>query len=201
MSFKQQLIELKACREAINWVENRTFEQAWRDCHRGDWMLWLLEQMREKEGWLNEKDIMLLGCWCTRRALKYVPEEEKRPLKAIEAKEAWIRGETTREEMITARAAALDAAREAYAAANDTGLVITWKAANAAANAAASTTASVTAAFVAKAAEWAAKWASVNVSVWVDAWAANDEESLVQADYIRTQFILPKGNLCLSNNN
>ena len=42
MSFKQQLIEMDACQEAIDWVENRTIKEAWTDCQRGDWMLWLL---------------------------------------------------------------------------------------------------------------------------------------------------------------
>jgi 2-methylaconitate cis-trans-isomerase PrpF len=153
---------------------------------------------------------MLLGCWCARRALKYIPEEETRPLKAIEAKEAWARGETTREEMVVARNAAYEASREAYAAANDTALDIsrdiTLVATSAVAWAAASATASATAANAALAAEWAAALAAVNVSVynisiWVDIRAANDEESLVQAEYIRTQFILPKGDLCLLNNN
>jgi hypothetical protein len=188
MSFKQQLIEMEACREIINWVEDRTLEQAWRDCHRGDWMLWLLEEMGGKEGWLNEKEIMLLGCWCTRRALKYVSEEEKRPLKAIEAKEAWIRGKITIKEMITA----LDAA---VVAAFTTSSVTAWDAAWDAASAAASVDASVAAAHAVKAAAWAA-WTANDVTS-----TAEHEESLVQAEYIRTQFILPKGNLCLLNNN
>jgi len=99
MSFKQQLIDWEVCKKAIQWVEDRTLQQAWNDCPRGDWMLWLLEEMKEKEGWLDEKQITLLDCWCARRTFKYLPEGETRPLKAIEAKEAWARGEMTRKEM------------------------------------------------------------------------------------------------------
>jgi hypothetical protein len=38
---KQKLKELNACQEAIEWVGERTIEQAVNDCHRGDWLIWL----------------------------------------------------------------------------------------------------------------------------------------------------------------
>jgi len=207
MSFKQQLIEMDACQEAIDWVENRTIKEAWTDCQRGDWMLWLLEQMEGEKGWLDEKKIMLLGCWCTRRALKYVPEGETRPLKAIETKEKWAKGETTREEMDVARSVAMTAASDAE-----------WAAARSAAWAAVNDTVNDSANDAARSAAWAAAWAAAYAAAsdaeWNAVWdAANDttcdvtwtaaynKESSIQTDYIRTQFTPPKGDLCLSNNN
>ena len=179
MSFKQFLIEMNACQEAIDWVENRTIKEAWTDCHRGDWMLWFLEEMKEKEGWLDEKEIMLLGCWCARRALKYVSEGETRPLKAIEAKEKWARGETTKEEMDAARAAARSAARAAARSA-------AWASASVAARAA------VWAANdSARAAAYAAALTVNDSAKAAVCDAAYDEELSIQADYIRTQFTLP----------
>jgi len=163
MSFKQQLINLDVCKEAIDWVEDRTIQQAWKDCHRGDWMLWLLEQMEGEKGWLDEKEIMLLGCWCARRALKYVSEGETRPLKAIEAKEKWAKGEITREEMDAARSAA---------------------------NAAAWATTSIAERFAAWAAARSAARAAAIAAAIVAAMVCN-EESLIQADYIRMQFTPP----------
>jgi hypothetical protein len=38
---KQKLKELNACDEAMWWTSDRTIEEAVRDCHRGDWLLWL----------------------------------------------------------------------------------------------------------------------------------------------------------------
>jgi len=177
MSFKQQLIKLNVCQDAIDWVEDRTIQQAWNDCRRGNWMLWLLEEMKEEEGWLDEKEIMLLGCWCSRRALKYMPEGETRSLKAIEAKEAWARGEITREEMVAARPAAWAAINDARDA-----------------NAVSATTSAASAA--ASAAAWAAAWATAKTVTWAAActaaWDASwVEEASIQADYIRTQFTPP----------
>ena len=195
MSFKQQLIEMDACQDTIDWVEDRTIQQAWTDCQRGDWMLSLLETMKKEEGWLDEKEILLLGCWCARRALKYVPEGETRPLKAIEAKEKWAKGEITREEMDAAKAAARSAARSvanaAYAAANATNAT---NAARVAAWAAARSAARASAAWVtARAAAYAA-YAAASDAEWNAAWdAAYNKESSIQADYIRTQFTPPKG--------
>jgi hypothetical protein len=194
MSFEQQLIEMDAHQEVIDWVEDRTLEQAWNDCNRGDWMLWLLEKMEGKEGWLDEKEIMVLGCWCARRTLKYVPEEETRPLKAIEAKEAWTRGEITREEMVLASDAA-------WAAAKTDALDASFAAANDAALAAANDVAYVIANDAAYAASWGTAddtaWTSINVVAWIDAW---NKELSIQANYIRAQFTPPKGELCLLNN-
>jgi len=201
MSFKQQLIKMKACKEAIDWVEDRTIQQAWKDCSHGDWMLWLLEMMKKEEGWPDEKQNTLFGCWCARRALKYVPEGETRPLKAIEAKEKWAKGEITREEMIAARTAARSVA-----------LASAWDAASSAANAAAWASVSIAARYaawaaandaarVAASAANAAARVAASATAWGVVWdAAYDEELSIQADYIRTQFTPPKGNLCLSNN-
>jgi len=159
MSFKQQLIEMNACYDAVYWVENRTIQQAWNDCPRGDWMLWLLETMKEVEGWPDEEKIMLLGHWCARRAWKYTPMKRTRPPKTDRAKEAWARGEITKEEIAVA-------------------LAYSWTAA-------------------AHAAKSVAKGAAFGIA---RATAFNKETS-IQANYIRTQFTPPKGDLCLSNNN
>jgi len=211
MSFKQELIERKACKEAIDWVEDRTIEQAWNDCHHGDWMLWLLEEMKGEKGWPDEKQNTLLGCWCARRALKYIQEEETRPLKAIETKEKWAKGEITREEMNAARAAASDAVKVAvYNVTRAKESSAAWGAARAVARAAAMTAAYDAANDAARAAAWGATRAAAMTAAMTAVYhaassaaiaAASDEESLIQANYIRTQFTPPKGDLCLSNNN
>jgi len=38
-NFKKRLIEMGACAEAIEWVGNKTLEEAWSECEHCDWML------------------------------------------------------------------------------------------------------------------------------------------------------------------
>ena len=45
MTFKQLLRELDACQEAIDWVEDKTIEQAVEQCDRGDWFRWLASKI------------------------------------------------------------------------------------------------------------------------------------------------------------
>jgi hypothetical protein len=38
---KEKLIELDACAEALEWAGDKTWEEIYNTCHRGDWLLWL----------------------------------------------------------------------------------------------------------------------------------------------------------------
>ena len=38
--FKDEIILMNACADAVEWVGDKSFEQAWASCERGDWMLW-----------------------------------------------------------------------------------------------------------------------------------------------------------------
>ena len=87
--------------------------------------------------------------WCAREALAQIKDPDKRSLAALEAKEAWLRGEISDAELGAARAAAWAAAR---AAAGD--------AARAAARAAAWDAARDVARAAARAAAWDAAWAA-----------------------------------------
>src|SRR3990167_5383058 len=52
---------------------------------RADWLLWLLEHTGTPH-----REMVRLACLCARRALHHVPPGELRPLRAIEAAEAWV---------------------------------------------------------------------------------------------------------------
>ena len=85
---------LSACKEAIEWGEQYgTIDEAWTNCERGDWMLWLVGKLAGKPASKSRKRLVLTACECARLALPYVRQGEKRPLKAIEAAEQWARGE------------------------------------------------------------------------------------------------------------
>jgi len=104
------LKKINACNEAVEWVEaNPTLSpaQLWRQCPRGDWLLWIAANTN-----IDRKKLVLAACQCARLALRYMPEGETRPLVAIETAEAWCRGNATLQQV---RDAAADATATAYA--------------------------------------------------------------------------------------
>nr|MDD5501936.1 hypothetical protein [Candidatus Thermoplasmatota archaeon] len=134
MKINEYILKIKklgACEEAVKAAHDyKTSQELWEDCKRGDWMLWLIGNLSGEIGSEKRKRLVLTACKCARLALKYVPKDELRPLKAIEVAEQWARGEgnITLDDV---RNAAANAANAAYAAAN-----AAYAAANAAANAA-----------------------------------------------------------------
>ena len=69
--FNRFLVKKDACREAVTWAKDKSLEEAWEQCERGDWLLWLycdrlgsLKQMHiaysgptdptKKQGWADE---------------------------------------------------------------------------------------------------------------------------------------------------
>ena len=114
MKAKQLFCKLGACSEAVKWVGDRTYAKAWRDCQRGDWLLWITARMIGKRGWPTHQQVVLAACACAETALKYAPAGETRPAEAIEIARKWTRGEATIGEVRTAA----KAANAAYAAAN-----------------------------------------------------------------------------------
>ncbi len=140
--------KMRACEEALKWAESLdSLEDAWAECQRGDWMLWLLARSVGGSRSQSRKRFVLAACQCARLALPYVLKDDIRPLKAIETAEAWARGEATISAVREAARAAAYAADAANAA----------DAADAAARAAAyAADAAYAAAFAAYAADYAA---------------------------------------------
>jgi len=115
---QKHLKGLGACTEAVKWAEGKTLKQAYSQCTRADWLLWLFGKMIEKPGWPDRNQLVLTACDCAETALKYVTDGEDRPRKAIEAARAWTRGEATLEDVrIAAYAAYAADAAAAHAAA------------------------------------------------------------------------------------
>ena len=103
-----------ACEDGLEWIGDRDAEAAWRECPRGDWMIWAAAKVG-----VQRRALVLAACACARLVLPYVRKGEERPLKAIETTEAWCRGEATIEQVRCARtfaAAAYADAAAAYAA-------------------------------------------------------------------------------------
>jgi hypothetical protein len=100
-----------ACEEARKWARGKTLRQAWAQCPRADWMLWLAGRVG-----VDRRQLVLAACACAETALMHVKPGEDRPRKAIETARAWCRGEATIEGVrAAADAAAAYAAYAAYA--------------------------------------------------------------------------------------
>jgi len=122
---KELLIKLYACKDAREWAGDKSWEEIYNTCHRGDWLLWLFKRT-------NPDDLQLLTlakghCANTVRHLM----KDERSLKAVDAAIAFGEGKISRDELdasasdaaaayaaaAAADAAAADAAFAAYAAA------------------------------------------------------------------------------------
>ena len=111
---RNKLTELAACEEAVEWCGDRSPEEAYRDCERGDWLLW----MAAKCG-VERKLIVLAACDCA-ATVEHLAGAEAR--EAIRVTRLWCDGEATLQEVKddahAARAAyyAATATHAAYAA-------------------------------------------------------------------------------------
>ena len=111
MKFTDKLNDMHACSEAVRWVGKRGLMTAWRDCPRGDWMLWLAGRLD-----IDRKLLVLASCDCAETALQYVPKGEDRPAMCIQVTRDWCNGTASRDDVMAARRAAYAAAAAAYAA-------------------------------------------------------------------------------------
>jgi hypothetical protein len=78
MTLGAQLIDLGACEEAIDWVGERTIEQAVAECERGDWLEWLVSKL----------DLWTMACTQARRAYAEAYDQALRAYEESRAK-AW----------------------------------------------------------------------------------------------------------------
>lgn len=106
---------LSACDEAVLWVGDRTLAEAWDECERLDWMLWLCGRMVGNDGWPTRQQVILAACACAETVLHLVKPGEDRPRIAIETARAWVDGKATIEQVRRAAAASSAAASSAAA--------------------------------------------------------------------------------------
>src|SRR5208337_2959706 len=95
----------ETCSPAVAWcLTQPSYEVAWETCNRPEWLLWLAGRLTT-----DPRPFVLAACACARTVLHLVAAGEERPRIAIEAAEAWCRGESA------AAAATADAAARAAA--------------------------------------------------------------------------------------
>jgi hypothetical protein len=102
MKAKDLIRKYAPCLEAVQWVGRRSVEEAWKECDRGDWLLWIAARVG-----VEHKKVVFAACQCVRLALPRVRAGENRPRKAIETAEAWCKGKAKRKDVRDAAYAAL----------------------------------------------------------------------------------------------
>ena len=154
---KFDITQFKPCDKGLEYYEGKSsFEKAWNDCPRGDWMLWIAAMLR-----IDERTLTRAKALCA-NTVRHLMKDE-RSTDAIDAALRYSNYEIDREELNKYADAADDAIADA---AND--------AATAAAAAANTTYAAYVAARAAAYAADAAAYVAARASAYVAARAAAD---------------------------
>jgi hypothetical protein len=104
-----KLSKVGACSDARQWVRTqKSAEEAWQNCERGDWMLWLAEKLS-----VDDRKLTMAKYHCAAQVLHLM--KDQRSLDAMAASLQYANGEISREQLNDAAYAAADA--YAYAAA------------------------------------------------------------------------------------
>ena len=106
--FHIYLCSKTVCPEAREWSKGMSLSQAWSRCHRGDWMLWLLQY----SGY-NNQIITKIKVKCARLVQHLMGD--KRSLDALDVADKFALGKATFNELDKAALAASAAADDAYA--------------------------------------------------------------------------------------
>ena len=171
MTFKEQLENIIACEEALNWLGNKTLQEAFATCERADWMLWAYAKLYPD----NLRELTLAKGHCV-NTIRHLMRDD-RSIAAVDAAISFGEGKISRKELNAAADAAY-ASTVAYAAAD---------AASAAADAATYAAYAVAnAAYVASAAAYVASYAASYTAKTAATYAAAQKQSLKeQADICR----------------
>ena len=103
---------LKPCQDALQWAANYTNPvQAWNECPRGDWMLWLLGKTNHSNPWTDGRKALLACCLdCAETAKHLWPEKQLEVISmSVAVLRCWIAGTASAD-------AAKKARRDLYAA-------------------------------------------------------------------------------------
>jgi hypothetical protein len=82
----------------VEWARDKSLAQAWSECERPDWMLWLCEKMMNQGGWPTHRQVVLATCGCAEAVLHIFERKyprERAPRMALEAARSWADGNTS----------------------------------------------------------------------------------------------------------
>ncbi len=102
-----KLEKLNACEEAIIWLKSQKYaSEAWQNCERGDWMLWLAKRLN-----VDDKKLTMAKAMCAKQVEHLMKDQRSKD--ALQACFDYANGKITRKELN-------DTAIAAYAAVNTT---------------------------------------------------------------------------------
>ena len=128
MKFKDKLIKMDACEEAVKWVNGKGLKTAWKTCRRGDWMAWYIGRNKDALG-LSDMRLITAAKVKTANLVKHLMKDE-RSLNALRVAQKFADGKATRKQLAWS-------ADEAWSADAASAAAAAWSAAAAAASAAA----------------------------------------------------------------
>ena len=103
----------------MEWAfEQKSLAEAWKNCEKGNWMLWLAGKFSGPSGDQRRRKLVLAACECAQLSLAYVKPGEKRPAEALKIATAWAMGEIVTLDELRVAAYAAYAATSAADAAN-----------------------------------------------------------------------------------
>ena len=100
-NMKELLIKLEACKEVIEWAGDKSWEEIYNTCHRGDWLLWLHNRTNKED--LQIRTLAKGHCANTVRHLM----KDERSIKAIDTAIAFGEGKATIQDLNDAAHAAI----------------------------------------------------------------------------------------------
>ena len=112
---KTEIEKYLPCQEALDFRKQfKTFEEAWKVCSRGDWMLWIAKKVG-----VNKRELTLAKGYCANTVIHLM--KDKRSRDAVKAAIKYGKGliEDVELDDAAAYAAAADAAAAYDAAADD----------------------------------------------------------------------------------
>ena len=117
--FQEKLMAICACEEGRVFCEGKSLSDAWRECERPDWMLWLYRRASNYE----KRNSVMIAIFAAEQVIGIFEKKypnDLRPRKAIETAKNYL--ETTCPESRKAAAAYASSAAAAAAAAARQGL-------------------------------------------------------------------------------
>ncbi len=111
------LRELRAGPEMMKWIGRRDISAVWRDCQRGDWLLWIAAKMAGACGWQERHEVLCATNDCIKLALHHLGGEMLITELRLAARDAYDTCMPNGEQEIYAASGAATVARAAYIAA------------------------------------------------------------------------------------
>ena len=104
MKIIDQIKHFEPCVEAVEWLGDKTFDEAWATCERGDWMLWAYARL------YYDRNRELVGCVAECVATIQHLMTDQRSVDVLKACKKYANGEISKEELLSYAIASYEAA-------------------------------------------------------------------------------------------